>query len=61
MQNEGDEMGGDRCADLTAGIETGARRNIPSIEVDLDGAKDAVPLEAGAELGSPYPTVLVEK
>jgi hypothetical protein len=61
MQNEGDEPGGNRCAELTAGSETGARRNIPSIVVDFEEARDAVPWEAGAELGSSDPTVLVEK
>jgi hypothetical protein len=61
MQNEGYEQGGDRCADLTAGSETGARRNIPSIAVDFEDARDAVPWEAGAELGRSDPTVVVEK
>ena len=61
MQDEGDEPGGDRCADLTAGSETGARRDIPSSVVELEGARDAVPWEAGAELGSSDPTVVVEK
>jgi hypothetical protein len=61
MQNEGDEPGGDRCAELTAGSETGARCNILSTVVDFEGARDAVPWEAGAELGSSYPTVVVEK
>jgi hypothetical protein len=61
MQNEGDEQGGDRFAVRTAGSETGARRNIPSIVVDFEGARDAVPWEAGAELGSSDPTVVVEK
>jgi hypothetical protein len=42
MQNEGDKSGGDRCAELTAGRETGSRRNIPSIVVDFEGARDAV-------------------
>jgi hypothetical protein len=60
MQNEGDEPGGNRCAELTAGSETGARRNIPSIVVDFEGARYAVPREAGAELGSSYPTVIVQ-
>jgi hypothetical protein len=46
---------------LTAGSETGARRNIPSIVVDFKGARDAVPWESGAELGSSDPTVVVEK
>jgi hypothetical protein len=55
MQNEGDEPDGDRCAELTAGSDTGARRNIPSIVVDFEGASNAVPLEAGAELGSSDP------
>jgi hypothetical protein len=61
MQNEGDEPGGDRGAEVTAGIETGARRNIPSMVVNFEGASNAVPLEAGAELGSSDPTVVVEK
>jgi hypothetical protein len=60
MHNEGYEPGGDRCAELTAGIETGARRDIPSIVVDFEGASDAVPWQAGAELRSSDPTVIVE-
>jgi hypothetical protein len=44
-----------------AGSETGARRNIPSIAVDFEDARDAVPWEAGTELGSSDPTVVVEK
>jgi hypothetical protein len=40
MQNGGDEPGGDSCADWTAGGETGARRDIPSIVVDLEGFRD---------------------
>ena len=59
MLNEGDEPGGDRCANLTAGSETGAQRDIPSIVADLEGARDAVPGEAGTVLGSSDPTVLV--
>ena len=31
MQNEGDELGGDCCANLTAGSEIGAQLDIPSI------------------------------
>jgi hypothetical protein len=61
MHNDGDEPGSDRCAELTAGSETGARRKIPSIVVDFEGARDAVPWEAGAELGSSDPTIVVEK
>jgi gag-polyprotein putative aspartyl protease len=61
MKNEGDEPGGDRCAELTAGSETRARRNIPSIVVDFEGARDAVPWEDGTELGSSDPTVVVGK
>jgi hypothetical protein len=61
MRNEVDEPGGDRCANSTAGSETGARRDIPSSVVDLDGARDAVPWEAGAELRSSDPTVVVER
>jgi hypothetical protein len=61
MQNEGDELGGDRCAELTAGSKTGARSNIRSIVVDFEGARDAVPWEAGAELWSSDPTIVVEK
>jgi hypothetical protein len=34
VQNEGDEPGGNRCENLTAGGETGARRDVPSIVVD---------------------------
>ena len=61
MLNEGDEPGGDRCANLTAGSETGAQRDIPSIVADLEGARDAVPGEAGTVLGSSDPTIFVEK
>ena len=61
MLNEGDEPGGDRCANLTAGSETGAQRDIPSIVADLEGPRDVVPGEAGTVLGSSDPTVLVEK
>jgi hypothetical protein len=61
MQNEGDEPGGDRCAELTARSETGARRDISSIVVDFGGARHAVPWEAGAELGSSDPAAAVER
>jgi Aspartyl protease len=61
MHNEGEKSGRDRCADLTAGSKTGARRDVPSILVDIEGAKDAVPGEACAELGSSDPTVVCEK
>jgi hypothetical protein len=61
MQNEGDEPGGNRCAELTAGSETGARRDIPSMVADFEGAKDADPWEAGTELGSSDPTIVIEK
>ena len=44
MQNEGDESGGDRCADLTAGSETGARRDIPSNVVDVEECQRCRPL-----------------
>jgi hypothetical protein len=60
-QNEGDKTGEDCCAELTTGSETGARRDIPHIMVDLEYARDAVPWEAGAELGSSDQTVVVEK
>jgi hypothetical protein len=36
MQNEGEEPGGDRCADLTTGSETGPRHDIPSIVIYLE-------------------------
>jgi hypothetical protein len=61
VNNEVDELGDDRCADLTAGSETGVRCDIPSIVVDLEVIRDAVHWEAGTELGSSDPTVLVGK
>jgi hypothetical protein len=61
VQNEGDERVGDRCADLTAGSETGARHYIPSIVVDVEDGRDAVPWEDGTGLGSSDPTKIVEK
>jgi hypothetical protein len=60
-QNEVDEQGGDRCAEVTAGSEIGARRDIPSIGVDLEASRDDVPWEVGAELGSSSQTEIVEK
>jgi hypothetical protein len=55
MQNEGDEPGGHRFAELTTGSEAGARRNGQSIGRDLEVVKDADLLEAGTELGSSDP------
>jgi hypothetical protein len=52
VQNEGDEPGGKRRAELTAGGETGARRNGQSIGIDLEVPMDAVRGEAGTDLGS---------
>jgi hypothetical protein len=53
MYNEGDEPGGERRAELTAGGETGARRDGQYI--------DAVRGEAGTELGSSDPQKIEEK
>ena len=61
MNNEGDEPGGNRGAELTAGKETGALRDIPSMVNGLEDAKDAVPREAGAQLGSLASTKIEEK
>jgi hypothetical protein len=60
VQNEGNEQGGDRCVEETAGSATGARRDIPSIGVYLEAPRDAVPWEAGAGLGISNPKVIVE-
>jgi hypothetical protein len=49
------------CRIFTTGSVTGARLDFTSIVVDLKGARDAVPWEAGKELRSSNPTVLVEK
>jgi hypothetical protein len=59
VQNDGDKPGGDRCAELTAGSEIGARRDIPSIVVDMEGVRDALPWEAGTDLGNSDPTVII--
>jgi hypothetical protein len=52
VQNEGEKPGGKRRAELSAGSETGARRDGQSIEMDLEVSNDAVRGEAGTELGS---------
>jgi hypothetical protein len=52
VQSEGDEPGGNCCIDLKAGREAGARRDIPSIGVDLEVAKVSVLWESGTGWGA---------
>jgi hypothetical protein len=58
---EGDELGGERCAERTARSETGVQRGIPSVDGDKIGAVAVIQCETGTELGSSDPAVKREK